>query len=48
VLSEEQINEKRWAGLVASKLLVVKSEQKTPLGSCRCRYEDNIKMGVMK
>jgi hypothetical protein len=27
-------------------VLVVKPEGKTPLGRCRCRWEDNIKMDL--
>jgi hypothetical protein len=46
----------RWAGHVEStgeergiyKVLVGRSEGKRPLGRSRCRWEDNIKMGLKK
>jgi hypothetical protein len=30
----------------SDKILVVKSEEKRPLGRARCRWKDNIKMGL--
>jgi hypothetical protein len=46
----------RWAGYVACmgegrgvyRVLVVRPEGKRPLGRPRCRWEDNIKMGLME
>ena len=54
--SSQNIIEARWAGHLASmgearsafRILVGKLEGKTPLGTARCKWEDNIKMDIQE